>query len=82
MLWWIANLVFLLVIVPVVVTILIQLLRPISEIRMYADDISEHGGLFGPHLGDTTKELLQTRDLVKGFNQGVVAYIAAIDKIR
>ncbi len=59
MLWWIANLVFLLVIVPVVVIILIQLLRPINEIRMYADDIAEHGGLFGPHLGEATSGLQQ-----------------------
>jgi hypothetical protein len=81
MLWWIANLVFLLVIVPVVVIILINLLNPIREIRHYADDIAEHGGLFGPHL-EATSELLKTRDLVKGVNQGVVAYIAAIDKIR
>lgn len=81
MLWWIANLVFLLVIVPVVVSILINLLNPIREIRYYADDIAEHGGLFGPHL-DATSELVKTRELVKQVNQGVVAYIAAIDKIR
>jgi hypothetical protein len=81
MLWWIANLVFLLVIVPVVVIILINLLNPIRQIRHYADDISEHGGLFGPHL-EATAELARTRDLVKQVNQGVVAYIAAIDKIR
>ncbi len=81
MLWWIANLVFLLVIVPVVVSILINLLNPIREIRYYADDIAEHGGLFGPHL-DATSELVKTRELVKQVNAGVVGYIAAIDKIR
>lgn len=81
MLWWIANLVFLLVIVPVVVHILINLLKPIMEIRRYADDIAEHGGLFGPHLAKTA-QLAETRDLVKEINNGVVAYIAAIDKIR
>ena len=81
MLWWIANAVFLLVIVPVVVLILIQVLTPIMEIRRYADDIAEHGGLFGPHL-EATSELVKTRDLVKGINKGLVAYIAAIDKIR
>ena len=53
MLWWIANAVFLLVIVPVVVLILWQVLTPIREIRAYADDIAEHGGLFGPHLEAT-----------------------------
>ncbi len=79
--WWIANLVFLLVIVPVVVIILIMVLNPIREIRAYADDISEHGGLFGPHL-DATAELATTRQLVKDLNGGVMAYTKALDRIR
>ncbi|MEY2517198.1 MAG: hypothetical protein QOJ89_4556 [bacterium] len=81
MLWWIANAVFLLVIVPVVVLILIGVLTPIMEIRRYADDINEHGGLFGPHL-DATAELDETRRLVKQLNAGVVAYCQALDRIR
>jgi hypothetical protein len=81
MLWWIANIVFLVVIVPVVVLILIQVLTPIRAIRAYADDIAEHGGLFGPHL-DATAELATTRALVKQLNGGVVAYIHALDRIR
>jgi hypothetical protein len=81
MLWWIANAVFLLVIVPVVVLILIQVLTPIRAIRRYADDIAEHGGLFGQHL-DATAELATTRALVKQLNGGVVAYIQALDRIR
>jgi len=81
MLWWIANLVFLLVIVPVVVSILIVVLNPIREIRAYADDIAEHGGLFGPHLGAATSHLPQTAQLVKDVNAGVVSYIQALDRI-
>ena len=81
MLWWIANAVFLLVIVPVVVLILIQVLTPIMEIRRYADDIAEHGGLFGPHL-EATAELDETRRLVKKLNNGVLAYCQALDRIR
>jgi hypothetical protein len=81
MLWWIANIVFVAVIIPVVILILIQVLTPIREIRAYADDIAEHGGLFGPHL-DATAELAKTRDLVKEVNAGVVAYIQALDRIR
>lgn len=81
MLWWIANAVFLLAIVPVVVLILIQVLTPIIEIRKYADDINEHGGLFGPHL-DATAELATTRRLVSELKGGVVAYCHALDKIR
>ena len=81
MLWWIANIVFLVVIVPVVILVLIQTLQPIVQIRKYADDIAEHGGLFGPHLG-ATAELATTSHLVKQLNAGVVAYCQALDKIR
>ena len=81
MLWWIGNIVFVAVIVPAVVLILIQVLTPIREIRAYADDIAEHGGLFGPHL-DATAELARTRDLVKEVNTGVAAYCQALDRIR
>jgi hypothetical protein len=81
MLWWIGNIVFVGVIIPVVILILIQVLTPIREIRAYADDIAQHGGLFGPHL-EATAELARTRDLVKEVNAGVVQYIQAIDRIR
>jgi hypothetical protein len=80
MLWWIANIVFVAVIIPVVILILIQVLTPIREIRAYADDIAEHGGLFGPHL-EATADLAKTRALVKQVNEGVVAYCQAIDRI-
>jgi len=81
MLWWIANIVFLVVIVPVVVVILIQVLTPITEIRKYADDIAAHGGLFGPHL-DATAELETTRKHVRDLVGGVQAYCQALDRIR
>ncbi|MGH2839580.1 MAG: hypothetical protein ACRDKY_02000 [Solirubrobacteraceae bacterium] len=81
MLWWIGNLLFVAVIIPAVVVILISVLTPIREIRTYADDIAEHGGLFGPHL-EATAELARTRELVKEVNAGVVAYCQALDRIR
>ena len=81
MLWWIGNIIFVGVIIPAVVVILIQVLTPIREIRSYADEIAERGGLFGPHL-DATAELAKTRALVKEVNAGVVAYIQALDKVR
>jgi type IV secretory pathway component VirB8 len=81
MLWWIGNIIFVAVIIPVVIMILISVLTPIKEIRYYADDIAEHGGLFGPHL-EATSELGQTRELVKEVNNGIVAYIQALDRIR
>ncbi len=81
MLWWIGNIILVGVVLPVVVLILIQVLSPIREIRAYADDISKHGGLFGPHL-DATAELAETQALVKKVNAGLTGYVGALDRIR
>jgi len=80
MLWWIADILFIFVVLPVVVVILIQVLQPIREIRAYADDIADHGGLFGPHL-ESTSQLAETQALVKQVNGGLIAYVAALDRI-
>ncbi len=80
MLWWLANLIFALVIVPVVISILFTVLNPIREIRAYADDITEHGGLFGSHL-EATSELATTAKLVKDVKGGLVQYTNALDRI-
>ena len=42
-LWWIGNAVLLLVVVPLVVILADRLLKPVREIRAYADDILDHG---------------------------------------
>lgn len=64
-LWWIADAVLVLVVVPVVVAILIQVLIPIFQIKQYCDDIIDAGVHFGPQLDEITVELLKTRDLIK-----------------
>ena len=80
-LWWIADAVLLLVVVPVVVAILIQVLIPIFQIRKYADHIIESGSLFGPHLDEITGELLKTRDLVKVAGPEIVRFSRAVDNL-
>lgn len=78
--WWIGNIVFLVVIIPVVIMLLNRVLRPILEIRKYADDVLEHGVLAIASL-DATEELLKTRALVKEVGAGVGRYGAALDRI-
>ncbi|MBA3327101.1 MAG: hypothetical protein M3386_01975 [Actinomycetota bacterium] len=80
-LWWIGNILFIAVIIPVVVIILGSVLAPAREIGAYADDINEHGALFGPHL-DALQELGRTRDLVKQANVEIERYIRAIDQVQ
>ena len=80
-LWWIADAVLLLVVVPVVVGILIQVLIPIFQIRRYADHIIDSGAQFGPHLDEITGELLKTRDLVKVAGPEIVRFSRAVDNL-
>jgi len=80
-LWWIGNIIFLAVIIPVVVVILGQVLTPAKEIGLYADDIAEHGALFGPHL-DALQELGTTRQLVHAIVPEIERYVRALDDIR
>lgn len=78
--WWIGNAVFLLVIIPVVVLLLSNLRRPVTEIRDYIDDTLEHGVLAISAL-DAVEELLETRDHVKDVKAGVTRYGDALDRL-
>ena len=80
-LWWIGFIILTFVVVPVVVAILLQVLTPIMQIRAYAEDILQHGALFGPHIDETAEELVKTRDLVKTAGPMIGRYVQAIDRL-
>ncbi len=80
-LWWIGNLILIGVVIPVVVAILLQVLTPIFQIRQYAEDITEHVGLFAPHLEEASGELLRTRELVRTAAGPLGRYVRAIDNL-
>lgn len=77
---WIGNVIFLFVIIPVVVVILRRVLAPATEIKAYADDITEHGAQFAPHL-EALSELATTRELVRQANTDLERYVRALDRI-
>ncbi len=79
-LMWIGDIVLLFVVIPAVVIILRRVITPALEIKAYADDITEHGAQFGPHLG-ALSELATTRDLVKQANVDIERYVKALDRI-
>lgn len=61
-LWWIGNLVLALVVIPLVLLLANRVLRPILEIKEYADDILVHGvGLTGTL--DSVPKLVTTKEL-------------------
>lgn len=78
--WWIGNAVFLLVVIPLVVVLLNNLRRPVTEIRDYIDDTLEHGVLAIAAL-DAVEDLLETRDRVKDVKADVVRYGEALDRL-
>ncbi len=77
---WIGNLILLFVVIPVVVIILRRVITPALEIKAYADDITQHGAQFGPHLG-ALSELATTRELVRQANGDIERYARALDRI-
>ena len=80
-LWWIGNIVALVVVVPVVVLILNEVLRPALEIKQYADDIANYGGEFGRHL-DALQGLDRTRELAQGVSNELARYGRTLEAIR
>lgn len=79
-LWWIGNILYLLVIIPVVVLILFSVLKPARHIETYAIDITDHVAAFAPHLG-ALQELQRTRQLVKEVDSDLQRYIRALDAL-
>lgn len=79
-LWWLGNIIFIAVIIPVVLLLLNRVLRPIKEIRAYGDDILEHGvGLTGAL--DSVPELVRTSELATVARANVERYGAAVQKL-
>ncbi len=78
--WWIANAVLLVVVAPAVTLLVHRLLRPVREIRAYADDILEHAGGVLDELGAVDK-LRETRVLVGEAGAGVQGYAEAVDEL-
>jgi hypothetical protein len=78
--WWIGILVLLLVVIPIVLLLIQRVLRHISEIRHYADDVLEQGLAIAGNL-EPVPTLIETRDLVRRVGAGLGEYVAAVDRL-
>ncbi len=79
-LWWIANVVALVVVVPLVILLANRIIRAGIEINHYADDILEHGVLLSGNL-DPVPALLDTQDLVGVATGNAVRYVTALERL-
>lgn len=79
-LWWIGNILLIAVVAPTCLYFLNRVLRPIFEIRAYADDILDHGVKLTAAL-DAVPKLFRTRELTSAARQGVSRYGNALQRI-
>jgi len=79
-LWWIGNVIFILVVIPVVVVLLQRLKRSAVDVGKRIDTI--HGQAGGIVIAvDDVKALIPTRDAVKRVGAGLTRYVKAVDRI-
>lgn len=69
-----------LVVAPVCILFLNKVMRPIFEIKAYADDILEHGVGITQQL-DSVPKLVRTRELAASARQSVGRYGAALQRL-
>lgn len=80
-LWWIANVIGLVVVIPLVIALANRLIREAREAARYADDILEHGVLLAGNL-DPVPALADTREHVRRVTAGASRYVAALARQR
>jgi hypothetical protein len=81
MLWWIGNLILLLVVVPVAVALLSRVLGALERVRKASDDILAGGVALIGEL-DTTPDLLAKTDTtIEEVADGAVRYAGSVAKL-
>jgi len=76
-LWWVANALILLVVVPLVVILANRVIRPAIEIQAYSDDILEHGVLLTANLVPVPA-LIDTDAKIVDITGEAVRYVTAL----
>ena len=79
-LWWLGNLILAAAVIPVVVILLTNLLKPVTNIGAEADAILAGAGTVAGQL-DQLEHVVHTRDSIRQVRAGVAAYGVALDKL-
>jgi hypothetical protein len=80
-LWWIGNVVLLVVIVPVLVALLSRLLGALERIRAAADDALDGGVAVVGDLQTTPVLLAETDTTIEAVADGAVRYAGSVAKL-
>jgi hypothetical protein len=77
---WVADLILLVLVIPVILLFLNRVLRPALEIKKYADDVLVHGVLLTGTM-DAIPKLVDTLNLTTAAKGLVGRYGAALERI-
>lgn len=80
-LWWIGNVILLLVVVPVLVALLNRVLAALERIRGAADDILAGGVALVGELDEVPAALARTDSTVHDISVGAVRYAGSVGKL-
>lgn len=79
-LWWIGNVIFILVVIPVVVVLLQRLARSVRDVGKHIDTIHDQAGGIVVAVDDV-KALISTQEAVKRVSAGLTRYVQAVARI-
>ena len=80
-LWWIGNLILLIVVVPVLVALLNRLLAATESVRGAADDALAGGVALIGELHNTPELLAETDVVIEEVANGAVRYAGPVSKL-
>jgi hypothetical protein len=80
-LWWIGNVILLVVVLPVVIFLLNRVLAALERIRAAADDILAGGVALVGELDGVPEALAVTDRTIKDVSVGAVRYAGSVGKL-
>ena len=79
--WWVANAVYLLVVVPIVVVLLTLLLRAALRVSRHADELAEAGAALVPGVDGLGDALGHTAERAQAVGTELERYGNALDRL-
>jgi hypothetical protein len=81
MLWWVANVILFVVVLPLIFTLINRVLTPILEIRRHTRDILANVVTLTGELDDVPEQLVVTDEVVKQVAAGALRYSGSLGKV-
>jgi hypothetical protein len=77
-LWWIADIILLFVVLPIVVVLMKRIVTPVDRIRVTVDDILYNGVILTGELDNVPAMLAETDSTVKEISIGATRYVKRV----